>query len=332
MSEQTIGIVGGGAWGTALAQSQCLAGRRVLIWAHEPETVSSINERQCNDGFLPGLALSKNIEATGSLADLAGTRVILLVPPAQHLRRVVKELEPNLVNDAVLVICAKGIEQLSGELMSTVVASEVPRARIAVLSGPSFASDVARGLPTAVTLACQNQAEGEVLANLLGHKAFRTYWTHDVVGAQVGGSIKNVLAIAAGVVEGKQLGQSARAALITRGFAELVRFGEVFRAERSTLNGLSGFGDLVLTCTSSQSRNMSLGYALGEGRALDEVSGERRSIAEGVFTAQAVQAIVHERGLDMPICTAVHKIVAGSITVDEAIDALLSRPLRAETD
>ncbi|MEE9589751.1 MAG: NAD(P)H-dependent glycerol-3-phosphate dehydrogenase [Hyphomicrobiaceae bacterium] len=332
MGKGLIGVIGGGAWGTALAQTECAAGREVLLWAHEAETVDEINGRHCNQVFLPHAVLDPRLRATDDLEDFGAASIVLMVAPAQHMRRVAGQLRPHLADGCPVVVCAKGIEQSTGKLMSDVIEETLPEAPLAVLSGPSFAGEVARGLPTAVTLATSDEAEGEALANDLGHKTFRAYWSRDVVGAEVGGAIKNVLAIAAGIVEGKALGASARAALVTRGFAELVRFGEAFGADRVTLNGLSGLGDLVLTCTSSQSRNMSLGRALGEGQTLDDVLGARRSVAEGVFTAGAVHKVGAERGLDLPICEAVHRVVSGALSVDDAIEDLLSRPFRSETE
>jgi glycerol-3-phosphate dehydrogenase (NAD(P)+) len=228
------------------------------------------------------------------------------------------------------VICAKGLEQATGKLLGEVLAEALPQATLAVLSGPSFAAEVARGLPAALTLAAKDEALGQTLAAALGGRHLRIYWSGDLVGVQLGGAVKNVLAIAAGIVQGRGLGASAHAALVTRGFAELRRFGEALGARAETLMGLSGLGDLLLTCGSPQSRNMSLGRALGQGQTLSAVLGNRRSVAEGVYTAAAVVRVAAEKGIDMPICRAVHAIVEGQLTIDAAIEALLSRPLRAE--
>jgi len=228
------------------------------------------------------------------------------------------------------VLCAKGLEQASGKLLGEVLAETVPQATLAVLSGPSFAADVARGLPAALTLACAEEALGEALAAALGSRSLRIYWSSDTIGVQLGGAVKNVLAIAAGIVDGRGLGASAHAALVTRGFAELRRFADAFGARPETLMGLSGLGDLLLTCGSAQSRNMSLGRALGQGQTLAAVLGSRRSVAEGVYTSAAVARVAAAKGIDMPICTAVNAIVEGRLTVDGAIEALMSRPQRAE--
>ena len=325
-----IGIVGGGAWGTALATVAERAGREVLIWAREPEVVDDINTRHVNSLFLPDIALKPAIRATGALGDLAGHDALLLVTPAQALRAVLNDLCPHLPAAKPLVICAKGIEQATGSFLSDVLAEVCPSAVPAVLSGPSFAADVARGLPTAVTLACADDALARSLAAALNPPTFRPYVSHDLRGAEIGGAVKNVLAIACGICEGRGLGASARAALTTRGFAELSRFGAALGAQSETLAGLSGLGDLILTCNSPQSRNMSLGMALGRGETLDQVLGSRRTVSEGVYTAEAVVARAAKLGIDMPLCQAVHGIVSGVLTVDHAIDALLSRPLKRE--
>jgi glycerol-3-phosphate dehydrogenase (NAD(P)+) len=326
----SIGIVGGGAWGTALGQTMRLAGREVVIWAREPEVVAELTASHRNTAFLPGVALDPALRATGTLADVAACDAVLMVAPAQHVRAVGAELAPHLAAGKPVVICAKGLEQATGKLLGEVAAEALPQATLAVLSGPSFAVDVARGLPTALTLACADEALGARLAAALGCRQFRLYRSADVIGVQLGGAVKNVLAIAAGIVEGRGLGASAHAALVTRGFAELRRFGEALGARPETLVGLSGLGDLLLTCGSPQSRNMSLGRALGQGQTLEAVLGSRRSVAEGVYTAAAVARVAAEQGIDMPISAAVHAIVAGETTVEAAIEALLSRPFKVE--
>jgi glycerol-3-phosphate dehydrogenase (NAD(P)+) len=325
-----IGVIGGGAWGTALAQSLRLSGQDVQLWAREPDVVQDINERGRNSAFLPDIALAAGLTATGDLGAVVDRDVVLMVAPAQHMRAVVRELAGSRLAGKAIVICAKGLEQGSGKLLSEVLAEELPSARAAVLSGPSFAADVARGQPAAVTLAMADGSEGEELAGLLGSRRLRIYWTDDLIGTQLGGAVKNVLAIAAGIVEGRELGASAHAALVTRGFAELRRFGMALGARPETLMGLSGLGDLLLTCGSQQSRNMSLGRALGQGRSLTEILGARRSVAEGVFTASAVVERARALGVEMPVAEAVHAVIEGRETVEAAIEALMSRPPRAE--
>jgi glycerol-3-phosphate dehydrogenase (NAD(P)+) len=327
----SVGIIGGGAWGTALAQTMRLAGRDTLLWAREPEVIDGINSRHENVLFLPGVPLDRGLKATGEIADIAKLDIILMVAPAQHVRAVATTLAPQLAAGKPFVLCAKGLEQATGTLLGEVVAETLPQAALAVLSGPSFAADVVRGLPAALTLACADEDLGARLTEALAYRNFRLYRSTDVIGVQLGGAVKNVLAIAAGIVEGKGLGASAHAALVARGFAELRRFGEALGAKSDTLMGLSGLGDLLLTCGSPQSRNMSLGRALGQGQTLQSILDARRSVSEGVYTAAAVVKVAAERSIDMPISQAVHAIVSGRATVDTAIEALLSRPLRAES-
>jgi glycerol-3-phosphate dehydrogenase (NAD(P)+) len=329
---KTIGIVGGGAWGTALAAVARRASRDVLLWAHEPETVAAINETHTNPIYLPGVDLDPAIKATAQLSEVATCDALLIVSPAQHLRDILGALQPHVRSGQPLVLCCKGIEQRTGLLMSQVAADVLPDATIAVLSGPSFAAEVARELPVAVTLATGEEALGRDLSYALKSWAFRCYWSNDVLGAEIGGAVKNVYAIAAGIVVGKELGNSAQAGLITRSFAEMARFGVAMGAALETLIGLSGLGDLVLTCGSEQSRNMSLGIALGRGAKTSDVLSERSSVTEGVATAQAMVEIARARGIELPIAEAVHAIVNGEMGVDRAIGALLSRPLRSETE
>lgn len=330
MSGETISIIGGGAWGTALAQGAAQSGHKVLIWARELDVVADINTRHVNRAFLPGVPLDPSVTATPSLEEAARADIVLAVMPAQHLRAVATELAPRFTGGKPFVICSKGIEQKSGKLMSDVAAEVLPQATLAVLSGPSFAADVARGLPAALTLACRNEDVGRGLAATLSSRQMRLYWSSDILGAELGGSVKNVLAIAAGIVAGKGLGASAHAALVTRGFAELRRFADAFGARPETLMGLSGLGDLILTCGSPQSRNMSLGRALGEGQSLKDVLSGRTAVTEGVYTAAAVVRLAREKSIEMPIAEAVHAIIEGTVTVDDAIAALMQRPLKAE--
>jgi glycerol-3-phosphate dehydrogenase (NAD(P)+) len=325
-----IAVVGGGAWGTALAQTLRLAGRDVTLWARNAEVVAEIADKRTNHVYLPGVILDAGLNATSNLAAIASAGTVLLVTPAQETRRMATLLAPLLVPGTPVVICSKGLEQATGKTLVAVLEEVLPNAIPAVLSGPSFAADVVRGLPAAVTLACKDAAIGQHLAATLGYKNFRIYWTDDITGVQLGGSVKNVLAIAAGIVSGKGLGDSARAALVTRGCAELRRFGSALGARPETLLGLSGLGDLLLTCGSLQSRNMSLGHALGQGRTLVEILGSRHSVSEGVMTAAAVAREAKTRGIDMPICLAVAGIVTGRLDINTAIDALLTRPFKAE--
>ncbi len=332
MSFATVGVIGAGAWGTALAQVAARAGLEALVWAREPEAVTAINDARENALFLPGVRIEDGVRATGDLADLAACDLILAVPPAQFARATLTTFAPHAREGLPVALCSKGIEKGSLKLMTQVLAETLPHARPAVLSGPSFAGEVARGLPTAVTLACPDAALGEEIARALAAPGFRPYLTDDMVGAEAGGAVKNVLAIACGIVEGRGLGRSAHAALITRGFAELTRLAVALGARAETLAGLCGLGDLVLTCSSPQSRNMSVGLALGGGETLDQALSGKLSVAEGVASAPAVRELSARLGVETPICEAVAQVLAGERDVDEAIGGLLSRPLRAETD
>ncbi len=326
----TVAVLGAGAWGTALAQVAAAAGRDVTIWAREPEVVESINAGAENALFLPGIKLHPAVRATAVLEDAAKAQLILAVPPAQHMRAVLRAIRPSLRPGAPLVLCAKGVERGSLALMTGVLAEEIPNVGPAVLSGPGFAKDVARGLPTATTIASPDQALAQRVVATIGLPTFRPYIADDLIGAEIGGAVKNVIAIACGVAEGRKLGDGARAALITRGFAELTRLGLAMGAKAETLSGLCGLGDLVLTCASLTSRNTSLGAALGEGRKLKDILSERRSVAEGMESAPAVVALAAKYDVEMPICAAVDAIVNERIGIDEAITALLSRPFKAE--
>jgi len=326
----SVGVIGGGAWGTALAQSCARCGLEVRIQAREAEVVESINVRHENEVFLPGVKLDPGVKAVADLADLADCDFILAVPPAQHMRAVLTDFAPHVAAGTPIVLCSKGVERGTLKLMTDVLREAVPQARVAVLSGPSFAADVVRGLPTAVTLACEDAELGEALAQAVAAPAFRPYLADDLIGAEVGGAIKNVLAIACGISEGRGLGRSAHAGLITRGFAEMTRIGVAMGGRAETVAGLCGLGDLVLTCSSPQSRNMSVGMALGSGQTLYQALEGRRSVAEGVDSAPAVRQLVAKLEVEAPICEAIAAILAGEIDVDQAIDGLLNRPLKAE--
>lgn len=322
-----VGIIGAGAWGTALAAVMAQVHDEVLIWALEPEVVSGINEAHENGLYLPGLTLSPKIRATGDIADMPACQALLLVTPAQHLRATLDALPAT---DAPLLLCSKGIEAGTQKLMSDIAAELRPSNTIAVLSGPTFAHEVAAGKPTATTLACADAAEGERLVRLVASPAFRPYWSDDVTGAEIGGAVKNVLAIGCGVVDGAGLGLNARAALIARGFAEMQRYGLARGARAETLSGLSGLGDLVLTCSSENSRNFSLGRGLGQGKGAAELMADRRTVAEGAFTAPVLRESARSLGVEMPIVEAVCALLDGNASVGDVVQALLARPLRAE--
>jgi len=327
---ERVGVIGAGAWGTALAVTARRAGRTVTLWAREPDVVASVNGAHCNDLFLPGIPLDPAIQATGDQAALAESDLLLLVTPAQHLRAGCRALAPYCRPGTPVVICSKGIEIASCALMHEVVAAELPQAVIAVLSGPTFAAEVARGLPTAITLACADPILGAALVEALGTPSFRPYLSDDLAGAEIGGAVKNVLAIACGIVEGRGFGDNARAALITRGLAEMTRLALGCGGRIETLMGLSGLGDLMLTASSSQSRNYSLGFALGEGCTLDEILKGRHSVTEGVHSATAVVGMAEKHGIEMPICAAIDAVLNRGAALDAEIDNLLARPFRSE--
>ena len=328
-----IGILGAGAWGTALAASlyakQESTPLNLPVWALEEEVATALRNGDGNPQFLSGYELPK-MQASTDMATLAGAQAILAVVPAQFARTSFETLSPHVDVGTPVLLCAKGIERSTLSLMTDVLKESIPQAIPAVLSGPSFAADVARGLPTAVTLACEDEQLGTTLMSSIGQPAFRPYWTDDLIGAEIGGAVKNVLAIACGIVEGLQLGKSAHAALIARGFAEMTRLGVAIGGRAETLAGLCGLGDLVLTCSSPQSRNMSFGLALGQGQSVDEILASRNAVTEGVATAPALVALAHNHDVEMPICEAVDAVLSGQSTVNDAMTRLLSRPYKGE--
>ena len=326
-----VSVLGAGAWGTALALAARRAGREVTLWARSEALARTLAEKQRNPSYLPGIELDKGIAATHELEPaIAKAQAILLAVPAQHLRALCVKLGELDDPGAPLVICAKGIEQQSGLLPSEVIEDCLPGRNLAVLSGPSFASEVARSLPTAVTLACAEKKTGEALVKALGSKAFRPYFAADPIGAQVGGAVKNVIAIACGIAMGLRLGDNARAALITRGLAEIARLNAALGGKAETLQGLSGLGDLMLTCSSMTSRNYSLGYALGEDMSLVEILGSRKSVSEGIYTASAVVELAGRHDIEMPISAAVDQVLRDHSAIEDAIESLLARPFKAE--
>lgn len=328
MSASRFAVLGGGAWGTALAMVARSAGHDVRLWARDAETVEAIAKRGENPRYLPGIAIDPAVNPTTDAAEaLEGADHVLLVVPAQTLRGVLETVGPLIPKSATLVLCAKGIERSSGRLLSTIVADILPDHPVAALSGPSFATDVARGLPTAVVVASPDGERAAGLAALLSTQSFRCYSTDDLAGVEVGGALKNVLAIAAGTVAGAKLGASAQAAMVTRGFVELRRFAATFGARPETMMGLSGLGDLILTCGSAQSRNFAYGLALGRGDKLDGLP-----LAEGVPTASIAARLAREKGIPAPIITAVDQLLDGAVTISEAVSNLMSRPLRAEDE
>lgn len=321
---QTISVFGAGAWGTALANAAARAGRDVTLYARDRAAAEKIAQTRENPK-LPGIQLEKAVTVTSDLAQAGRASAILLVTPAQSLREAAIALAPHLVNRTPVIVCAKGIERGTHRFMTEIVTEVAPNAVPAILSGPSFDVDVARGLPTAVTLATADEMLAKALVHALGSSTFRPYHSTDVRGVEIGGAAKNVLAIAAGIVAGRKLGASALAALTTRGFAELMRLGVACGAKSETIAGLSGLGDLLLSCSTPQSRNFSLGLALGRGEAPN-----RSKLVEGEFTAPVLIELAAEKKVEMPVASAVAAILGGAVTVDAAIEALLTRPFRAE--
>jgi len=326
MSFNHIAVIGGGAWGSALALTCARAGRKVTLWEHDAANAANLAKKR-ESLFLPGVRIDDAVTIAGDLAEAARAEAILLVVPAQAVRAVAKTLAPVIAAHTPVIVCAKVIERGSKRFMSEVIAECAPNAVPAILSGPSFAADVARGMPTAVTLAAADGKLAEKLAQAVGSASFRPYHSSDIRGVEIGGAAKNVLAIAAGVVTGRNLGASASAALTTRGFAELMRFGKAYGAKPETMMGLSGLGDLLLTCSSPQSRNFTFGVNLGHGQKPDAIHA---GLAEGVFTAPVLLEMARERSVDMPISTAVAALLSGTTSVDAVIESLLTRPLKAE--
>lgn len=330
ITSHKIGVVGAGAWGTALAQLSATAGCDVTLWAREQDVVTSINDHHENEMFLSGIALSEHITATAELSDMAERDFIFMVVPAQFVRAVLIELHDHISQSAVIVLCAKGIEQSSGKIMTEVVSEILPKSPIVVLSGPTFAREVACGLPSAVTIASKYQQVTKTLSEAIGQPTFRPYASRDIIGAEIGGALKNVFAIACGITTGRKMGDNARAALITRSLSEMVRFGEIYGAERSTMMGLCGLGDLILTCSSPQSRNMSLGISIGEGKSVEELMSGRKTVAEGFYTSSVLAKICREEKIDLPIVMAVNDILHEGKDVDVVITDLLNRPFVSE--
>ena len=328
---KNISVLGAGAWGTALAHIAASNGKKVVLWAREPELIGEIETKRRNTLFLPDVDLNENITPTTDQARaVSKAEAVFMVIPAQYLRASCQALRPVWPAGLPAVICAKGIEQKTGALLSEILAEELPQAEIAVLSGPTFAEEAAQNKPTALTLACGNEALGKELVATLGTPTFRPYYSSDVIGVQIGGAVKNVMAIAAGIVAGKKLGDNARAALITRGLAEISRLAAALGGQTYTLMGLSGLGDLVLTANSTQSRNFTVGLELGKGRGLSDILSEKRTVAEGVFTAAAVLERAARAGVEMPICEGLSRIMNENVPVDDVIQSLFARPFKNE--
>ena len=317
-------VLGGGAWGTALGCVAVAAGHDVMLWARDETTVQAINQAHCNPIYLPDVVLPKALHATGNMTEaLKGAEIVLAVTPAQTTRQILTDAASLLPRNATLVLCAKGIESETGFFLSAIAKIIVPNQNLAILSGPGFAGEIARGLPSAVTLAADNKYKALQLAEALSSPRFRIYASDDMRGVEAGGALKNIIAIAAGAVHGAGLGASASAALVTRGFAELKRIGQAFGGRAETVNGLSGLGDLILTCNSTQSRNFQFGVDLAQGR-------NSKVLAEGAATAHIAASLAHKHQLDAPIIAAISAFIKGQTDIAEAVAALMARPLKEE--
>ncbi len=327
---QTVGIIGAGAWGTALAQVIRAAGRDVTLWAREAELVSHMQKNHENNQFLPGIKIDNAIKVSDSISEVTNSDILLIVVPAQHLRATLQSMKSSLRKDQPVLICSKGIEMESGLLMSQVAEQEIPNSPIGVLTGPTFAAEIAKGLPSAMTLAYKNADQGKEIIDALSSRNLRLYLTKDIIGAQLGGAIKNVVAIACGAVHGLGLGENARAALMTRGIAEIARLASAMGAKKETLMGMCGFGDLVLTCSSMQSRNFSLGSHLGSGRSLEDIMSERNAVTEGVHTSKALMVMAKNHAIEMPIAQAVYECLNEGAPIRDVVNKMLERPLRPQ--
>ncbi|MCT4655657.1 MAG: NAD(P)-dependent glycerol-3-phosphate dehydrogenase [Cohaesibacter sp.] len=329
---QRISVLGAGAWGTALALNAARSGCDVVLWGRNREALETIATKRQLPSYLPGITFDQPLEVTQDLTEAADADCILMVTPAQTTAQIAQDIAFYVRKDTPVILAAKGLEKNTQRMMSEVLLDYLPQARAAVLSGPSFAADVARGLPTAVTIAAQTPLLAEQLSASLSNATFRPYASADLTGVQMGGALKNVLAIACGIVMGKEMGASAHAALMTRGFAEIQRLAIKLGAQRETLMGLSGFGDVTLSCSSRQSRNFSFGYDLGQGKSLSDLFGPNAKLSEGAYTARVAVELAGQHGIEMPVAQAVADVLDRSITIDEAVAGLMSRPLRRETD
>ncbi|MCV6546511.1 MAG: NAD(P)-dependent glycerol-3-phosphate dehydrogenase [Cohaesibacter sp.] len=329
---QRISVLGAGAWGTALALNAARAGRDVTLWGRNAEALEQIASKRQLPRYLPGITFNQPLEVTKDLTEAADVDCILLVTPAQTTAKIAQEISFFVRKGTPVILAAKGLEKGTQRMMSEVLKDYLPQSKAAVLSGPSFAADVAANLPTAVTIAAETDLLAEQLCASLSHASFRPYASSDLIGVQLGGALKNVLAIACGIVQGKQLGASAHAALMTRGFAEIQRLAAKLGARSETLMGLSGFGDVTLSCSSHQSRNFSFGFALGEGKSLAELFSPGAKLSEGAYTARVAVELANQQGIEMPVAQAVADVLDQSITIDEAVEGLMKRPLRHELD
>ena len=324
-----IGILGSGAWGTALA-SILNKKTTISLWSYEKETTNQINKYKINKNYLPGIKISNNVTATNDLEKLKTCKFIFICIPSQFIKKIIVKFKKFYKREMILVICSKGIEKTSKELISEVIKKIIPKSKIAILSGPSFAIEVAKKKPTAVTIASKNNKDAKELAKLINSKNFRCYYTNDVIGVQLGGVIKNILAIASGITESQNLGSSARAALITRGLAEMMKIGIAFGAKESTFYGLSGLGDLILTCNSKLSRNFVTGLLIGKGKKIKEIIKLNKAISEGVINSKTIFHLSKKKNIEIPLCESVYIILYKNAKIKETIEKILSRNIKKE--
>lgn len=328
--QNTVSVIGAGAWGTAIAQTIAAQGRTVTLWARHAEIADTINTKHMNEKYLNGITLSPMISVTNDLGEALKSKYIFMVTPAQSMRFVLANMAPHIRKDHALILCSKGIEMETCLMMSEVVHFTLPETSVAIMSGPNFAHDIARGKPAATTLACSDLTLGESIQQTVASPHFRPYLSDDIIGTQISGALKNVIAIACGICRGLDMGESARASLVTRGLAEITRLGVAMGAKTETFMGLSGVGDMMLTCSSEQSRNFSLGYALGQRQSLKDVLNTRETVTEGVHTAKSAVKLAKKHCVDLPICTAIHKFLNEGHTLDEALQDMLNRPIGHE--
>ena len=324
-----IGILGSGAWGTALA-SILNKKTNISLWSYEKETTKQINKYKINKNYLPGIKIPNNVTITNDLEELKTCKFIFICIPSQFIKKIIVKFKKFYKREMILVICSKGIEKTSKELISEVIKKKIPKSKIAILSGPSFAIEVAKKKPTAVTIASKNNKNAKELAKLISSKNFRCYYTNDVIGVQLGGVIKNILAIASGIVESQNLGSSARAALMTRGLAEMMKIGIAFGAKESTFYGLSGLGDLMLTCNSKLSRNFVTGLLIGKGKKIKEIIKSNKAISEGVTNSKTIFYLSKKKNIEMPVCESVYRILYKNAKIKETIEKILSRNIKKE--
>tara|TARA_B100001245_G_scaffold39916_1_gene25580 strand:- start:628 stop:1626 length:999 start_codon:yes stop_codon:yes gene_type:complete len=326
---KNIGIIGAGAWGTALS---CILNKKenITIWSYEKKTVHQINKYRTNKTFLPNIKIPNNISATNNLKDLMSCKFIFICVPSQFIKKIILKFKNFYKKDMIFVNCSKGIEHSSKLLISDTIKKILPGSEVAILSGPSFAIEVAKKKPTAVTIACKNQNNAKKLAILLNSKNFRCYYTNDVIGVQFGGIIKNILAIASGIVKSQKLGSSAKAALMTRGLSEMKRIGLAYGAKESTFYGLSGLGDLILTCNSELSRNFSTGLLVGKGKKINEIIKSKKTISEGIINSKTIFNLSKKKRIEMPVCGSVYKILYKKNKIKNTIEKILSRDIKKE--